>query len=415
MKNKRCLMVGVVAATLLLGGCSLLFPEDPAILPTPDRSDDPLEARLEEVYPEGYSFIGQNGQDVLELDLNGDGQNQKLAAFVSRVQGHVGVAVETQTDVYELVGFSMDSEDTGLRIEVLDLRGDGRQQFSMLLTEPEISGGRYLVYEYREGRLRRALSTTVTDVQVVSLSGEPGSELVLFSSVGDTNGEVRIYRDRGEGLGQVAHLTIPWGQAIDAREAILLEGKTGLLVEVAAPGDRFFSDVLVYDDGSYDWVMKTIRETYGRAGGWFPLKPGRTDNHGRTLFPVILAETDVGAARPLLQVQWSRWMLSGGLLPVEETFELVLNEETVRFTVPERWQGRLRIQLNEELAGRTLGAADVYLTGEDEPVHLFTFAVDRSLPEGLQDVLQGDELTIGVRIFRARADSVRDGFTVERP
>ena len=271
-----------------------------------------------------------------------------------------------------------------------------------------------MVYEYRDGRLRRALSTTVSDFQTTNLSGQPGSELVLFSTGADAKGEVRIFRDGGDGLAQVGLLTIPSGEAVVAREAVLLEGKKGLLVETDASGGRFFSDVLVHVDGTFDWVMRDIRETYGLQGGWFPLKPGRTDKHGRTLFPVILAETDVGAARPLLQVQWSRWMLSGGLLPVEETLELVLRDETVRFVVPQRWQGQLHVQLNEELAGRTLGAADVYLTGEDQPVHLFTFAVDRVLPEGLQRVYQADDLLIGVRIFRAREDSVREGFVVEQ-
>lgn len=402
----------LLLAALLLAGCPGPQSADLPILPDrPDPApDDPLIARLNEVYPEGYRLVEQSYGTRTTLELTGEGTPGEVAVFLSEEQGHIGVIVEQSPGKYELIGFATRGEDTGLTLEITDWDLDGTEEFLISLDFPGEGEDRVAVYDYRSGRIRRILSESSTGYRIlrpkenraVLVLPGPDASLRLFGYVPEGEMELQQEIPLSSGLSQplLDILVNP-----DGSETLLVRGEipAGAVTDlIGLRGEKFHN--LFYEEGP-GYSPRTLIS--------WPVEPADLDGDGSPEIPGPADPVRTAGVSGVQWIQWLRFAPPESLLPVTQTLE-IQGPAPVRFRIPERWNGRIRLYPADPSYPGSLSSAEVRLVREDgTEASLFSFALFSAglpIPEELTPVAENQGLVVAVDIREAREDSVLEGF-----
>jgi len=402
----------LLLAVLLLAGCPGPEGTDLPILPDrPDPApDDPLIARLNEVYPEGYRLVEQSYGTRTTLQLTGEGGPGEVAVFLSEEQGHIGVIVEQSPGKYELIGFATRGEETGLALEITDWDLDGTEEFLIFLDFPGKGEDRVAVYDYRSGRIRRILSESsagyrifhpAQDRRVLVLPG-PDSAVRIFGYVPEAGMELLQEVSLSSGM---TNLRFDVLESPDGPDTLLVRGEIpgGAVTDlIGLRGEKFHN--LFYEEGP-GYSPRTLLP--------WPVEPLDMDGDGYPEIPGPADPVRSGAVSGVQWVQWLRFATPESLLPVNQTLE-IQGEVPVRFRIPERWNGRIRLYPADPSYPGSRNSAEVRLVREDgTEASLFSFALFSAglpIPEELTPVARNQGLVVAVDIREAREDSVLEGF-----
>ena len=256
MKRKYAILLMLLAASLLLGGCAMKTVEELYCLPKRPQVDNNLQSAIDRAM-NGLEYSAPQSGDhrhvVQTADLDGDGTDEyllfakdnsekplKILIFCKLASGYVLM------DTIEGYGFGFDF----VAYEQMDDRPGMEIVVGRLVSEEVVRS--VSVYRFSSGFSRHMLSTAYSRMSVADLNGDGKCELFLLNQgKSETeNGSVLVYSYQDDELQRTAQL--PTSTTASAYKQIqvsnLSDGTTALYV-TCQDNDVLVTDIFVCREG----------------------------------------------------------------------------------------------------------------------------------------------------------------------
>lgn len=250
MKRKLGILILLLAASLLLGGCALKTVEELYCLPKRSETHNNLQSVIDKAMDKLEYCAPQSGDNrlvVQSADLDGDGVDEyllfakddsekplKILIFCQLASGYVLM------DTIEGYGFGFDF----VSYQQLDDRPGMEIVVGRLVSEEVVRS--VSVYRFSSGISRHMLSTAYSRMTVADLDGDGMCELFLLnqSSTEESNGTVTVYTYQDEELQRSMELptSTPASEYKQIVTSRLMDGATAVYV-TCSYNDMLFTDV----------------------------------------------------------------------------------------------------------------------------------------------------------------------------
>ena len=244
MKRLICifLMLG-----LLLTGCAGLSYENLYTLPRASEDYYDLQAALNAVLEDGYSYLaptsGARREPVQLVDLDGDGVDEALA-FFRTAESEVMVYIFSQQDnVYTPAAILDGAGSAVAAVEYADMDGSGSMELIISCQVSESVSQALQIYRYENGEALNLLTAGCSRYELGDLDGDGQPELLCLTDNGSDSGAgVECYDGRPNELRRLGEARlrfsydnlrqIQWGRLSDGEACVVLSGLTqdGLLL-----------------------------------------------------------------------------------------------------------------------------------------------------------------------------------------
>ncbi len=257
---RRRMGILVLALTLLLTGCSGLSAEELYRLPEASEDYYDLQAALNGVLAQGYSYTapasGARQEPVQLVDLNGDGVDEAVVFFRSEESGAVSLFIFTkENDVY--TALPVEGAGTGVAsVDYADLDGLSGQEIVVTYQVSETVTQALQVYRcVWDGELavETILTGSCSRYGLWDLDGDGLPELFCLTSSGSESPAVVEYYDGAAGRLRTSldqRLSFPYENLRRLQMAELSDGTRAVLASGAAGDGSLVTDLFLDQDGT---------------------------------------------------------------------------------------------------------------------------------------------------------------------
>ena len=256
MKKRRRLFAAVIAALILLSGCSLSEIDELYSLPQAPKEYLQLQELIDDEIAAGSEYsaptAGSLRQSIQLTDLDGDGTNEALA-FLRNKELQPEICVYRKTDGVYQTAANIIGDGTAIgRVEYEDLNSDG---VSEILVSWEVSAELRLlkVYSMKDWTSAVLLTASCIDFQIGDLDSNGISDIIALN-LETSGGKVDMFTiDRNGNVRQKsAALSASLKTADRFRIAAIDGGVSAVFVEGQSSADDsgcLLTDIIVFTDG----------------------------------------------------------------------------------------------------------------------------------------------------------------------
>ena len=373
MRRRMGILVLVLA--LLLTGCSGLSAEELYRLPEASEDYYDLQAALNGVLAQGYSYTapasGTRQEPVQLTDLNGDGVDEAVAFFRSEESGAVSLFVFTkEADVYT----ALPVEGAGTGVASVDYANlDGLSGLEIVVTYQVSENVTQALQVYRCGwdgelTVETILTGSCSRYGLWDLDGDGLPELFCLTSSGAENPAIVEYYDGAAGrlrTSQDQRLSFPYESLRRLQMAELSDGTRAMLVGGAAGDGSLVTDLFLDRDGALQPLELEKDVNRGMSADY--AYPMDIDGDGTVEFPRVeqlpALSTDSTVPRA---VRWYSVDGQGRCKSLLVTYSSGPGDWYLTF--PETWDGAVTAREQERSA--TVRTVDFYHILTEDPAKL---------------------------------------------
>ena len=375
MKRLICifLMLG-----LLLTGCAGLSYENLYTLPRASEDYYDLQAALNAVLEDGYSYLaptsGARREPVQLVDLDGDGVDEAVAFFRAADRGEVMIYIFSQQDGIYTPAATIEGAGSAMgSAEYADLDGSGSLELILSGQVSEAVTQALQIYRYEDGEAINLLTTGCSRYGLGDLDGDSFPELVCLTDNGaDSGAGVEYYDGRSGELRRLGEQRLrfsydslrqtQWGQLSDGAGCLVFSG--------VSPEGQMLTDLFTAEGDSF--LAVTPKEDILSAAPIhsYYVFPEDLDGDGALEFPCtrVLPAYDEGSV--------AQWVVDWYDLSADGAYALQLTayhsfSEGWYFQIPDAWVEDLIIKTGDE--STTVSTVTLYQQREaDVPLELLT-------------------------------------------
>lgn len=356
---RRVLLVWVLAALLVLPGCSIESGDGLASLPRLPGEYLALQQKVDAILEKGYvpavAESGVNRQAMQLQDIDGDGQNEIVSFYRSSTSGQYAIYIhKRQGDDYVELG-SAQGYGKYLR-EVSYPRCSRNGQRAVALswgTEENATAGMTVHLLGPEG-LTEALAVGYSSCYITDLNGDGVDELML-TSFDKTSGAMQLEAygfDEGR-CGKLSQTIL----SMDAKSIVkisrgLRPGRpdAALYIDSLSANGGYVTDIVELGEGGM--VNVTLGSGGVRsAGTWRPVNVSCQDIDKDGMPEVPLADllpgyTDPNAGDSCWKLRWTRFSDGAAKSVVMETYHALADNWYISW--PSQWEQRVSVVRKNE-------------------------------------------------------------------
>ena len=318
MKPKR--MLSVLAALLLLSGCTFPLGDELLAAPKPSTNYQTLQMELEQMIASGVSYTapasGDNRSAIQLVDLDGDGTEEAIAFFrgaSSATSNDFQVYIyRKQDDRYFCTG-SIEGKGTAIQsVDYPVITPNGRRGMVVSWRLAGDGTGALTVCDFDSGCAPGVLlETEYSAMELTDMTGDGAKDLLLLTTAPEGKRVARLYQYADGSLDMV-------GEASTSAETVSVERmQSGRVLgnhtavfaeEKMASGVGLTTDIFAYADGmlrnfALDSEGSISRSTYRPVSVY----AADVNNDGVTELPraVLMAGyTDAAASDAVFMLDW---------------------------------------------------------------------------------------------------------------
>lgn len=331
LKNgiRLLLLAGAIGLMVLCAGCSLQSVESLLTLPKMPAEYALLQQQLDEVLAAGAVYAsaesGTSRQAVQQVDLDGDGQDETVAFFLTAEGSYQAHVFRQQDGAYTKVGVAEGFGSTLLAIYYPTCGDNGIKGLAMCWGFDENGAYGMTIYTMDPDGMRIILDMQYADVAIQDVNGD-GTEELAFAIKDNTTGyfSVRTYmcRNREYFLLFEAPLCLEVKTVSNMQFGAVEGQETALYVDSAATLGGYVTDVIYYDGNAA--VNCTVDPSSGSGSGtWRPsaVYCMDIDEDGTTDVPVgHFYERESNELEARCRLDWLNYLPDGESVQVGSSF-----------------------------------------------------------------------------------------------
>ncbi|MCD7880673.1 MAG: hypothetical protein LUG47_03170 [Clostridiales bacterium] len=377
MRRRIRLAALLLAAVMLLGGCSLKSGDELYSLPKMSSEYESLQQSIQSLLDSGLEYAaplsGSNTQAVQDVDLNGDGVSEVVAFLRNTEESTLMVYLFQQNDEGEYEVMTTISGQGSAVNSVVYSQLDGEDNMEIVITW-QVSTGVYALSAYSVwsgGNLELMAAQSYTRYSIVDLNDDGTDELLLlYLDTSDTSlnrAEYYTYSDGGLSLTGTARLSYDLASIDRIRSADLYGGEaalyvTGYVVDTengAASSSIQLTDILALKDG------ELVNVTLDESGSTSATTRRRTyvvdqdlNDDGIWEIPSLsriyerLDDGSITVSENFYLVSWAQYDLGGESHVICSTY--YNSSDGWYLTLPENWSGNIALKRSDYSVGETV-------------------------------------------------------------
>lgn len=367
----------LLTALLILGGCSGVSAEELYRLPEATEDYYDLQAALNDVLAQGYSYLapasGARQEPVQLTDLNGDGVDEAVAFFRSAADSAVQVYIFSKENEVYIPAATIDGAGTAVAaVEYADLDGQGDLEIILTCQVSETVTQALQVYRYENGGAVNMLTESCSQYVLSDLDGDRLQELFCITGNGaEASATVEYYDSVDYELrrSEELRLSFSYDSLRRVQQGTLDGGAKGMLVSGVSSEGVLVTNVFTAEEGSLRQISP--REDALRSAPVDGIYVYPTDIDGDGITEVAQAEqlpAGVVDGKSYLAVRW--YGISGSGECEDKMLTYQKYDENWYFRFPEYWDGVVTVR---ETGGSTaVDAVSFYriLDGENAAAEL---------------------------------------------
>lgn len=432
MKPKRILPV--LAALLVLSGCTFPMGDELLAAPKPSTNYQTLQVELEERLASGVSYTapteGDNRSAIQLIDINGDGVEEAIVFFrgaSSATSNDFQVYVyRKQDDSYVCTG-SIEGKGTAIQsVDYPVITPDGKRGMVVSWRLTGDGTGALTVCDFNDDCTPGVLlETEYSAMELTDLTGDGAKDLLLITTAPQGKRVARLYQYQNGSMDMVGEAStsaetvsverMVSGRVLDNRNAVFAEEKV-------VSGIGLTTDIFVYADGTLrnlamDGEGSISRSTYRPVSVY----AADVNNDGVTELPraVLMAGySDAAASDAVFMLDWYAYSVDEPPQLAQTTYQNI--SDAWSLWIDPAWHDRITAT---KAADNGLSAVTFFeYVGSGGQIPLFTIycatGSSRDYYAGRTDLVQLGQTAQAVyfaRIAEAATDSslAIDGDTLE--
>ncbi len=357
-------LVLVLAASVLLSGCSVIGLDAQALMHPPKPTGEKagmyalLKSKAGKNFTLKYPTAGENRSAIIQHNLCGDSHKETVALY-QRKGDDTAVSIlftALQNGKWKDIGSFTHPAAQVDRICFGDLNGDGQDETIVGWGNSAGSASLISVFYYKNGKMNELkLDQTYNELAVMDFDGDGKKELLTASIPADSEQQfvASLFRLKGDALQLMGSIRMDTGLSkfADLLSGNVSKGQLGVLLDCVQTNGRELTE-LIYWNRSKKMLCAPLYNAQSPQQNVtlrdMSIASGDVNNDGNLEFPIVTrlpgytgaSSDDVGN-----EVQWTRFDAASGNYTLVSSM-LINTRDGYRLLLPDKWKDTITTKQN---------------------------------------------------------------------